>query len=307
MTNSESGHTARNIALGTVLILLGGVFLSTGGILIRFLSVTDSWAVLFYRSIGFVSLLLIVICFRHGRNTVGAFRAVGTNGLWMALTLGCGFTSYVFSMMLTTVANVSFIISAGPLFAAVFGWLLLKERVSLMTCLVIAGAVIGMGLMFVDGLSGDRMTGNLVALMLPLTFGLMVVLIRRAGDMDMLPATCMAGVFSGLIGLVFSDSLEISMDDLGILLVLGVVQLGMGFMLITIGTRYIPAAEVALLSLSESILGPVLAWLILVEIPTPMALAGGTIVLSCVAIQGGLGVYREQQARHRSTVMKHQR
>lgn len=297
MTDLKTGATPRNIFLGTVLILLGGAFLSTGGVLIRFMTVTDSWTVLFYRSLGFVSLLLVVIYFRHGKNTVGAFRAVGTNGLWMALTLGCGFSCYVFGMMLTTVANVSFIISAGPLFAAIFGWFLLRERVSFATGMVIAGAVVGMGLMFADGLSGDRMTGNLVALMLPLTFGLMIVLIRRAGDMDMLPATCMAGAVSGIAGFVFSDSLSVSTADLWLLLALGVVQLGIGFMLITIGTRYIPAAEAALLSLSESILAPVLAWLIIVEVPSTLALIGGVIVLSCVAIQGGLGVFRERQTR----------
>jgi DME family drug/metabolite transporter len=298
---SDINPTNKNIlgsaSVGTMLILLGGAFLSTGGIIIRFLSVTDSWTVLFYRSIGFVTLLLIVIIFRHRSNTLRAFQATGANGMWLAVTLGCGFMSYVFGMMLTTVANVSFIISAGPLCAAVFGWILLRERVTPITCLVIAGAVVGMGLMFADGLSTGRVIGNLVALLLPLSFGLMVVLIRRAGDIDMLPATCMAGVISCVAGLVFSGSLSVSAFDLMLLLVLGILQLGMGFMLITIGTRYVPAAEAALLSLSESILAPVLAWIILVEIPSPLALIGGVIVLSSVAVQGGLGVYRERRVR----------
>ncbi|MBT3558998.1 MAG: DMT family transporter [Rhodospirillales bacterium] len=305
MTHSEPNHSARDVAMGTIFILLGGAFLSTGGVIIRFVETTDSWTVLFYRSVGFVCLLIIVIAFRHRKNTVGAFRAVGVNGLCMALTLGCGFTSYVFGMMLTTVANVSFIISAGPLFAAVFGWIVLRERVSLTTMMVIAGAVIGMGLMFADGLSTGQMAGNLVALGLPLTFGLMVVLIRRAGDMDMLPATCMAGMVSGIAGLVFSESLSVSSSDMMIMLAMGVVQLGMGFMLITLGTRYIAAAEAALLSLSESVLAPVLAWLIIMEIPTTLALIGGMIVLACVAVQGALGVYRERKSRKLLAAMEH--
>ena len=88
------------------------------------------------------------------------------------------------------------------------------------------------------------------------------------------------------------------MNDLILLLVLGVVQLGMGFMLITMGTRYIPAAEAALLALSESVLAPILAWLIIMEVPTTLALTGGIIVLTCVAVQGGMGVYRERRARN---------
>ena len=284
-----------NVAMGTVLILLGGMFLSTGGVLIRYLTVTDSWTVLFYRSIGFVSLLLLVVVYRHRGRTVQAFRATGSNGIFMALTLGCGFASYVFGMMLTTVANVAFIISAGPLCAAGLGWLVLRERVTPLTWLVIAGAVVGMGVMFADGISTDQMTGNLVALLIPLTFGMMVVFIRRAGDVDMLPATCMAGVVAGILGFSFSGSLVVTQPDLILLLALGTGQLGMGFMLITMGTRYIPAAEAALLALSESILAPILAWLVLVEIPSPLALTGGIIVLSCVAVQGVAGVFRERQ------------
>ncbi len=297
MTNPKPEHAAQNVVLGTILILLGGAFLSTGGVIIRFIPVNDTWAILFYRSIGFVCLLAIVVVARHGRRTLDAFRATGSNGFWLALILAVGFCSYVFAMTLTTVANVAFIISAGPLSAAVFGWLFLRERVSFTTCVVIAGAVVGMGLMFVDGLSGGHLSGNLVALLLPVTFGLMIVFIRRAGDVDMLPATCMAGVVSGLAGLAFSQSLDISLSSIMLCLVFGMVQLGMGFMLITLGTRYIPAAEAALLSLSESVLAPILAWLIIVEVPTPMALTGGIVVLSCVAIQGGLGVYREREAR----------
>ncbi len=278
-----------------MLIVLGGVFLSTGGIIIRYLSVTDSWTVLFYRSVGFVSLLLLMVAFRHRGKTGRAFRATGWNGVVMAICLGTGFCGYVFGMMMTTVANVSFIISAGPLFAAVLGWIVLRERVSVVTWLVILGAVVGMGLMFADGLGTGLMTGNLVALLLPVTFAIMIVLIRRAGDVDMLPATCMAGVVSGIAGFFMAGSLSVSVHDLFLLLFLGIGQLGLGFMLITLGTRFVPAAEAALLALSESILAPILAWLFVAEIPTPLALIGGVIVLSCVVAQGVLGVVRERK------------
>ena len=280
---------------GTILILLGGMFLSTDGVLIRFLEVSDPWTVLFYRCISFVALALVVIFYRHRGRTVEAFRKTGMNGILLALTLGCGFSAYVFGMMLTTVANVSFIISAGPLCAAVLGWLILRERVAPITCLVIAGAVVGMGLMFSDGMSTGQLTGNLIALLAPITFGLMIVLIRRAGEVDMLPATCMAGVVSGIAGFAFSGSLAVSQQDLLLLLFLGAGQLGLGFMLITVGTRYVPAAEAALLALVESILAPILAWLVVNEIPTPLALVGGIIVLSCVIIQGVVGVFSERR------------
>jgi len=226
-----------------------------------------------------------------------AFRAIGRNGAVLALALGGGFTCYVLAMLMTTVASVSFIISAGPLFAAILGWIILRERVSAVTWIVIGGASVGMGLMFADGLDGGRLTGTLIALGLPVSFAIMVVMIRKAGDVDMLPATCLAGVVSLVAGLIVSDSLAVTLSDFLLIVLLGVGQLGMGFMLITLGTRHVPAAESALLSLSESILAPIWAWLILVEIPAPLAMAGGTIVLTCVGLQAGAGIVRERRVR----------
>jgi len=287
----------RAYAIGVGLILLGGVCLSSGGILIRFVESADAWTILFYRAFGFVGLLLSVIVFRHGRKTPQAFRAIGINGLVLAVTLAGGFTCYVLAMLMTTVASVSFIISSGPLFAAILGWVLLRERVSPITWMVIAGAAVGMGLMFAEGMAGGRMAGTLVAMGIPTTFALMVVLIRRAGDVDMLPATCLAGVVTIFIGLAVSDTLFVTLDDLFLVLFLGIGQLGMGFMLITLGTRYVPAAEAALLALSESILAPIWAWLFLMEIPAPLAMVGGLLVLTCVGLQAMAGIQRERRTR----------
>jgi len=284
---------------GVGLILLGGVCLSSGGILIRYVNAADAWTILFYRALGFVGLLFCVNLYRHGRQLPRAFRAIGTSGIVLALALGGGFTCYVLSMLMTTVASVSFIISAGPLFAAIFGWIILRERVSPVTWMVIAGASVGMGLMFADGLAGGHVAGVLVAMGLPISFAIMVVMIRRAGDVDMLPATFLAGVVSIVIGAVVSDTLSITLHDLLICVVLGIGQLGMGFMLITLGTRYVPAAESALISLSESVLAPIWAWLFLFEVPAPLAMAGGLLVLTCVGLQALAGVQRERLIRRR--------
>ncbi len=287
----------RAYATGVGFILLGGVCLSSGGILIRYVQDVDTWAILFYRSIGFVGLLLCVITYRHGRQTPQAFREIGRNGLYLAVALGGGFTCYVFAMLMTTVASVSFIISAGPLFAAILGWIILRERVSAATWMVIAGAAVGMGLMFAEGLAGGRLAGTVIAMGIPTTFAVMVVLIRRAGDMDMLPATCLAGVVSLIAGLILSDTLAVSLNDFLLMVFIGIGQLGMGFMLITLGTRYVPAAESALLALSESVLAPIWAWLFLMEMPAPLAMGGGVIVLTCVGIQAVMGIQRERHAR----------
>lgn len=287
MTEPESRKTRR--LRGIVLILLGGLCLSSGGVIIRSVDHVDSWSILFYRAVGLVALLVAFTAFRHRRETLRAFRAIGWEGGVMALALGFGFTCYVFGMLMTTIANVSFIISAGPLFAALLGWMILGERVRASTWMVIAGAAAGMGLMFAEGLSLGGMTGNLIALGLPFTFGIMLVMIRRAGakdeNRDMVPATCLGGVIAGLAGFVASDSLAIGLADLAVLLWLGVGQLGAGFLLLTLGARYLPAAEAALLALTESVLAPIWAWLFIAEVPGPMSLVGGLIVLGCVVVE----------------------
>ncbi|MEQ8666766.1 MAG: DMT family transporter [Rhodospirillales bacterium] len=283
MTETESRKQRR--FRGIVLILLGGLCLSSGGVIIRSVDHVDPWAILFYRAVGLVALLILFSIWRHRRGTVAAFRSIGWEGGVMALGLGFGFTCYVFGMLMTTIANVSFIISAGPLFAALLGWVILGERVRTSTWLVIAGAATGMGLMFAEGLSLGGMAGNVVALGLPFTFGIMLVMIRRVGDRDMVPATCLGGVIAGIIGFVASDNLSVTVEDLAILLWLGVGQLGAGFLLLTLGAKYLPAAETALLALTESVLAPIWAWLFIAEVPGPLSLIGGLIVLGCVVIE----------------------
>ena len=275
-----------NRARGIVLVMAGGLCLSSGGVLIRSVEHVDPVAILFYRAIGLIGLMLFYTFWRYGRRTPSAFRAVGIKGLVMAAALGGGFVTYVYAMLNTSVANVSFIISSGPLFAALFGWLILRERVSTATWAVIAGAAVGMGLMFAEGLGTGSMFGNAIAVAMPLSFAIMLVAIRQAGEIDMVPAGCMGGVVAAFIGLVFGGAVAVAPTDLLIMLMLGVGQLGAGFLLITIGAKYLPAAETALLALVESIAAPVWAWLFINELPGPLSLAGGLIVLGCVVVQG---------------------
>jgi len=277
-------------ARGVLLILLGGLCLSSGGVLIRTVEHLGPWTILAYRALGFVVLLLGLLIARYRHETLRAFRATGREGLIMALALGAGFSCYVFSMLMTTVANVSFIISSSPLFAAIIGWFVLRERVQPLTWLVIFGAAAGVGLMMSDDLDLGGMTGNLIALGLPLTFGVMLVMIRRAAAKDsardMVPATCGGGMLAGFAALIMSDSLAVGWADFGILLWLGVGQLGLGFLFITMGTRHIRAAEAALLSLIESVLAPIWAWIFIDQTPGTLSLIGGVIVLGCVFVQG---------------------
>ncbi len=280
---------------GVIMILTATLCLSLGGLILRNMEAADGWQVMFYRSISFVVTLLALLVYRYRGGLFAAFRATGTDGVLVALLLAAGSVCYLFSLLLTTVANAMFIIAATPLFVAVVAWLVIGERVRPSTWAVMIVALCGIGLMVGDGLASGRMLGSLVALGVVVTFGGMIVVIRRSKAVDMLPATCMAGVVAGAAAFFMAGDLEVSRHDLILSLVMGSMQFGAGFILITMGTRHVPAAEVSLLSLLEPILASLWVWIFVNEVPATLTLIGGAIVLGAVSCQAVAGLLRERR------------
>jgi len=268
---------------GVACVIVGGVCLSFGGLLLRNIEQADGWQILFYRSVTFFITLTTILTVRYRSNTLSAFRAVGRRGAVVAVSLALGSVCYIFALMNTTVANAVFIIGASPLVTAAVGWVLLRERVTPLSIVAMVVALGGIALMFVDGFITGRWLGNILAIGVVAGFVVMLVALRGAKDTDMLPATCMAGLVAAAISAFMAPDLQISGHDLIIALLLGSVQYGAGFMLITIATRHIQAAEVALFALSESILAPIWVWLGVGESPSSLTLLGSGIVFLAVA------------------------
>ncbi len=289
-------------AKGVAMVLLAGVCLSSGGLIVRHIETADGWQVLFYRSISFAVTVLLFLLWRYQGRVVEPFKQIGGAGAVVALALGVGFSCYLFGMIMTTVANVSFTIAASPFMAALLAWILLREKVSLVTWVAMVASLIGIGIMFADGLAAGSWIGNLVTLGAPLTYAVMIVALRHAKARDMMPATCLAGVVSAAISLTMVEApltggLAIPPGDLILSLLLGSVQIGFGFILITLATRSVPAAEVGLLSLTETLLAPLWVWLIISEEPAWLTLLGGAVVLIAVLGQGLWGLKIERGAR----------
>ena len=277
-------------ARGVIMVLVAGIFLSLAGLVLRNLEAANGWQVLFYRSSIFAVVVLLLTIVRHRRHTPAAFRAIGLPGIVVAIALGLGSIAYIYALLLTTVANALFIISAAPLMAAILGWIVLGERVQRFTWYLMVIAVAGIGIMVFDGVAGGRVLGNAVAFITPVSFAVMLVAIRCSGNTDMLPAICLAGVVGASISFVMADSLAVSDHDLALCLFLGVVQYGAGFILITVGARFVPAAEVALLAMSEIVLAPIWVWIGVGEVPSTLTLAGGLVVVGAVVAQGISGL-----------------
>ena len=243
------------------MVLAGGCCLSMGGLLYRQVETGDVWLISFYRSIGFFAVILGFLLLRYRGRVLKPFMATGRGGLLVTVFMGFGSMLYLFAISLTTVANVMFILATGPLATAVLAWVVLRERVRPVVWLAMAVALSGIAVMVGDGLGSGRLAGNFVALGAVFTFAGMVTTVRRAKTVDMVPAVCLGGLVGASASAALAGGFTISSHDLGIALLLGLVQVGAGFLLITLGTRYVPAGEVALLAQSEIILSPIWVWI----------------------------------------------
>jgi len=279
---------------GAFYAVLAGVLLSATGLIVRYIDQADAWTVLFYRSIAFSITVLVFIQTRGDgglRKRIALFRL---RDALVSIALACGFIFYILSLYRTSVANTVLLLSTGPFVAALLGWALLRERVSKPTWFTMLLAVIGVVVMVVGGVSYDDQAGMLYAFGAVSAFSVMVVLLRLFGPQrDMLLPIALAGVVTAIMCLPFLSGFAITPTDLALSLCLGIVQIGFGFILITLASRSVPAAQVPLLALSETALSPVWVWLFINEIPTSNTIVGGVIVLLAVLLQGIAGV-REQ-------------
>ena len=272
-----------NETLGALALIFAGVFLSFGGVIIRFMESSSAWQITGYRSITFSLAILLYILIKYKKDTPHAFKKIGYSGILIALILGFSNTCFVWGMSTTTVSNAVFIMSTGPLFAAICSYFFLKRKIGKKTFIAIAGSMFGITIMFSGGMESNNYIGNIIILGVPIGFAFQLTLLNYNSHIDFMPATFLGGVFSSLIGFIFMANLDISTHDLLLCLFMGAFQVGIGFMLITIGSRYIPPHRAALFLLMEPVLAPIWAFLGVGEIPGQTEMLGGLIVLSFVS------------------------
>ena len=271
-----------NEIFGAICLLAAGFFLSFGGLLIRLIEDASTMQVTSYRSVTFslMALLYIVIKFKSG--TRQAFINIGSSGLLLALIVGTSNIFFVYGMSNTTVTNAVFLMSTGPLWAALASYFFLKKIVGVKTIIAITGSMIGIAVMFSQGLQSSNYLGNIIILGVPICFAFQLTLINKRSDIDYMPSTFLAGIFVVLVGVLTITDHSISTRDLSIILFMGAFQVGLGFVLITIGSRYIPPHRAALYILLEPVLAPIWAWVGVGETPQIIELIGGLIVFAFV-------------------------
>ncbi len=270
---------------GPLLVFFGAFSLSFGGLIIKSFEGATQWQILFWRTVFFLLIISIYLVITYKKNFFKSFYDSGIPGFFGGLILSFGFCGYVFAMYNTTVANTNFIIQTQTIFLAIFGYFFLKEKISKTTLISIILAISGIILMVGNTLSLGQSIGNLAAFSMPISFAVLILVVRKYPNVDMVPSQFIAGIFALIIGYLMSSKINISYYDIFLGFLAGFFQLGFGFIFITIGAQRTPSAMVGIIMLTEAVFGPLWAWLFINEQPPTIVITGGTIVIIAVLLQ----------------------
>ena len=267
---------------GRVFVALAAIAWSTAGLLQRELTVGVGTQVA-GRAVFAVAGLFTYVAIAERGHVLRAFRAIGRGGIAVAVLTAISSATFIVALNYASVANVLFFVALGPVLAAGLGTLA-GERVSGRTWLAIGIAVGGVALM-IGGPGRPGALGTVLGLLCAVSFAGSLVIIRHLRELSMAPATCLSQVIVLVFAAPFAHPSELDGKDVALLAGLGIGQIGLGLIFVTIGARLIPAAEVALITLIEVVLGPLWVWIARGEKPSAATLVGGAIVLGAVVFQ----------------------
>jgi len=278
---------------GIALMLGATLCWSTAGMLVRNMDLKDSWEITFWRSLFMTLFIAGLLAIQYRGAVLARMRAVGTAGVVAGALWALMYICFILALGHTTVANVLVLSSIAPFSAALLGWLFLHERVPARTWLAMVAAFAGIVVMFVDGIGGGGLVGNLIALTIPFAFAVNVIILRRMhAHVDMLPTLILSGIFSMAVVLPFAWPMELTAKDAALLAIMGVVQLGLGVLLMIRAAPLLAAAEIGLLAVLETIFGTFSTWLVVGERPGNLALIGGAAVVVALVVNELFGLRR---------------
>ena len=271
---------------GVLFVFAAGVLWSTIGLGIRMIEDAVVWQILLYRSISLTLFLYVVLRLRSAESPFAQIRRTGMPAVVAALSLVAAYSGGIYAIQVTSVANAMLLFATAPFMAAVLGRIVLREPVRGATWIAIAVAIAGIAIMVADKSGSVALRGSLAALGSALGFAVFTVALRWGKSGEMLPSVFLSGIFAIVITFAICLSLGLpvllSGRDSAIAMSMGVFQVGAGLILYTLGSRSLPAAELALLSLAEVLLGPLWVWLFLGETATANTLVGGAILLAAI-------------------------
>ena len=268
---------------GIFLALVGVLFITPDSLAVRKIEIS-SWELVFYRGfIPFVCLLILLLVL-YKKNFVSKCLAIGYAGILNALLVACGNITFIASLENTNVANTLIMISLAPFMAAILGSIFLKEKPNQRTWITIFLCFIFVIFIFYDSYAGDKIIGDFFGLLTAILIGASAVVIRYAKKINFLPSLMLAKVFTMIFAIYFVDSLALSNSDFFIAIIMGVFFVFIPISLITLAPRYIPAHQVQIFFVLETVIGPIWVWFFINEQPSLKTIIGGLFIILIIFI-----------------------
>ena len=268
---------------GLLQTLLGVLILTPDALILRLIEANTAVLIFWRGFFQFLAVALFYACV-YRRAAPAIVRSIGGVGVIIACLYAGSNILFITSIRLTSVANTLVIVAVSPMIASVLTWMFLKEKVPARTWVAAVAGFAGIAYIFLSEVSGGSMLGNFLAFAAACTLGANFVIIRYVKASSMVPAVGLTGLIIALVVGPVAGSLTVSFSDLLWLLLLGGVITTLSFALITLGPRYLPAPEVNLIMLVETVLGPLWVWMCLGETVSKATWVGGTILVGALVL-----------------------
>ncbi len=279
---SFSGLDPRRLALAAA--IAAPLSWSVGGVVMRSVDTAGAWEQVFWRALGGAVAMSALLVWRRGRHSLDEIWRAGWWGVASASCIAGTFAIHVLAINATSVANVLFLQTASPLLMPLLAWVFLREAPHRLTLLAVALAVAGLMPIVLASVGGGRLTGDLLALLTASLGAANILIVRHLRGVDLMPMAAIAGAAACIVAGWLGAPGQVSPADATALLLLGGVQIAFGLTLFLYALRHLPAAPVALLTLLEPALGPLLVWVVVDEVPPGATLFGGAVILCALLV-----------------------
>jgi len=272
---------------GSLLAFVAVMFITPDSLFIRLASI-DTWSLVFYRGMipfitVFIGMLLI-----YKLNFFSMLFNSGYHGLIYILTFSVTNITFVVSIQNTNVANTLVMIAMAPMLSAILGAIFLKEPPDKKTWIAIGITFLAAVYIFYDSLQLGNIFGDILGLITALGLAVGAVTIRSAKKKNLVPAAVVGKMFVAIFAIFFVESYVLAEKDLIIVPLMCLMCVAVPFVLVTIAPRFIPAEEVNLFFLLETIIGPLWVWMIIKEQPSIETIQGGLLIIITIAIHSFL-------------------
>jgi DME family drug/metabolite transporter len=291
---------------GVLFVAAGAACWSLGGALVRLTDGIDVWQIIFYRSLTVLICMGLWLGFRFRGTLTRHMAEAGVNAVIAGVAVGTAGLTFVASLFYTTVAEAIFMVGVAPFLSALLGFWILKERIPPITWVAMTVALAGMAVIFYGNRGGGAVTGTLLAIYSAFCFSCYAVLLRWGQKTEMSVALIWNAIYlllvSGLVLLLPTGLSEaagpgafaIGWRNFGAVFLMGAVQLTLGLLLFTAGSRSVPAAQLTLIALVEPVLSPLWAWFVNRELPPVWTFIGGAVIVGAIVIQALFSGTRKQ-------------